>query len=679
MRLQLNFNYFSFIKHTLLPQKKMVFKRYLYVFICFIFCNYTYAKEVSIDDSLRISEFYAIYSDEAKMNWLLNNNLEDVNNFVKKHQKVYDDFSSKILKSNNERLNYHLSLMDALLSYQQNHYQKAVPLFLNILNQKKFVTQLDSVAVIINLKTCFVRLLNYPKAFEMHQLLMEIAKRNPKINERDLGLPLSHVYISMGLISEGIKYLKAEYYSNSKISNEYSEANFFNNLGVVWQKGKEPDSAIYYYTKSQNIIKEFLKAKPKDKYCIFFDGLLSGNIGQTLMDKNQITDAIPLLKKDIYCSKFTGNIQNAAISFNDLAHCYFISKQFKIAEIYLDSSLAILKDMDLPQEYLKNLKLRAELLASTGRYEQAALIYQKYNTLNDTIAANDKELLLLNQQISYQTNKLQEKIDRQEKEMNTSLLLEEKRNTQRTLLFIMLLALLSILIYGYFSYNKSKKREKLLYDKNEEITVKSAMLSAALKEKELLIKEVHHRVKNNMQIIISLLKLQSHKINDERVEVYFYEACSRIQSMALIHEFLYKKEKMDFLQMNKYIEQLTTEIKNSYTQPNHQIELVTNCDEILLDFDTAIPLGLIVNELVSNAYKHAFPNGVGKIIVSLKNAANKYVLNIKDDGVGTPENFQQKKENTLGMELIALLSNQINATVEMKHLDSFEVNISFPQ
>ena len=211
----------------------------------------------------------------------------------------------------------------------------------------------------------------------------------------------------MGLISEGIKYLKAEYYSNSKISNEYSEANFFNNLGVVWQKGKEPDSAIYYYTKSQNIIKEFLKAKPKDKYCIFFDGLLSGNIGQTLMDKNQITDAIPLLKKDIYCSKFTGNIQNAAISFNDLAHCYFISKQFKIAEIYLDSSLAILKDMDLPQEYLKNLKLRAELLASTGRYEQAALIYQKYNTLNDTIAANDKELLLLNQQISYQTNKLQ--------------------------------------------------------------------------------------------------------------------------------------------------------------------------------------------------------------------------------------------------------------------------------
>lgn len=657
----------------------MVFKRYLYVFICFIFCNYTYAKEVSIDDSLRISEFYAIYSDEAKMNWLLNNNLEDVNNFVKKHQKVYDDFSSKILKSNNERLNYHLSLMDALLSYQQNHYQKAVPLFLNILNQKKFVTQLDSVAVIINLKTCFVRLLNYPKAFEMHQLLMEIAKRNPKINERDLGLPLSHVYISMGLISEGIKYLKAEYYSNSKISNEYSEANFFNNLGVVWQKGKEPDSAIYYYTKSQNIIKEFLKAKPKDKYCIFFDGLLSGNIGQTLMDKNQITDAIPLLKKDIYCSKFTGNIQNAAISFNDLAHCYFISKQFKIAEIYLDSSLAILKDMDLPQEYLKNLKLRAELLASTGRYEQAALIYQKYNTLNDTIAANDKELLLLNQQISYQTNKLQEKIDRQEKEMNTSLLLEEKRNTQRTLLFIMLLALLSILIYGYFSYNKSKKREKLLYDKNEEITVKSTMLSAALKEKELLIKEVHHRVKNNMQIIISLLKLQSHKINDERVEVYFFEACSRIQSMALIHEFLYKKEKMDFLQMNKYIEQLTTEIKNSYTQPNHQIELVTNCVEILLDFDTAIPLGLIVNELVSNAYKHAFPNGVGKIIVSLKNAANKYVLNIKDNGVGTPENFQQKKENTLGMELIALLSNQINATVEMKHLDGFEVNISFPQ
>lgn len=109
------------------------------------------------------------------------------------------------------------------------------------------------------------------------------------------------------------------------------------------------------------------------------------------------------------------------------------------------------------------------------------------------------------------------------------------------------------------------------------------MLTAALKEKELLIKEVHHRVKN-MQIIMSLLKLQAEKINDKNIEIYFSEARNRIQSMALIHEFLYKKDKMDFMQIDEYIKQLISEIQISYTQPNHVIEIDVDLDSILLDF-----------------------------------------------------------------------------------------------
>jgi hypothetical protein len=260
--------------------------------------------------------------------------------------------------------------------------------------------------------------------------------------------------------------------------------------------------------------------------------------------------------------------------------------------------------------------------------------------------------------------------------MNAKMLIEEKRNTQRILMFVLILMMLAILIFGYFSFRKSKNREKQLSDKNDEITLKSQMLSAALKEKELLMKEVHHRVKNNMQIIISLLKLQSEKINDKQVEVYFSEARNRIQSMALIHEFLYKKERMDYMQMDEYIKQLILEIQISYTQPNHIIEMDVDLDAIQLDFDTSIPLGLIINELVTNAYKHAFPTGVGHIWVSFKKLKKNYQLIVKDNGIGTPDNYKEKMENSLGMELIHLLSQQINAQLSIIHDKGLEVKIT---
>lgn len=642
-----------------------------------LFCSLAISKPMQNSDSLRIIEFEKQRSNEAKMNWLLNSELPDLNDFVKKNQAKFDTFSNSVVQSQNEQLKYQLKLIQGSVYFQQSHFNKAIPLFINILNERRFVTQSDSVRVIVYLKDCFARLLNYPKVFEMHQLLMTMAHRNPEIAKKDLGLPLSNVYINMGLLSDGIKYLRKEYHTNGKNLDEYSEANFYNNLGVVWQKANKPDSAIFYYKRAQFIIDQFLEKDPKNRYCIFFDGLIAGNIGQALMAKNLSKDAIPLLKKDIDCSLNYGNLLNAAISYNEIAHCYFNCNEYNKAEIFLDSALFILKEIDVPHEYLRNLKLRAQLLSAMGREKEAVKVYQNYNALNDSIAATDKEMLMLNQQIAFQTNELQEKIQFQEQQMESKMQVEEKRNTQRILMFVLLLLMLAILIFGYFSFLKSKKREKELSDKNGEITVKSEMLGAALKEKELLIKEVHHRVKNNMQIIMSLLKLQAEKINDKQIEIYFSEARNRIQSMALIHEFLYKKEKMDFMQMDDYIKQLILEIQISYTQPNHIIEIQTDLDPIQLDFDTSIPLGLIINELVTNAYKHAFPNGVGNIWVSFKVIGNTYKLMVKDNGIGPPENFKEKMENSLGMELIHLLSDQINADIEIQQKIGFEVEITF--
>jgi two-component sensor histidine kinase len=652
--------------------------KYLFGLIFLLSWNLQLLNAVPVNDSLNLQKFKSLRDNEAKMNWLLNNELPDLNKFIISYPAIYDSFSNSVLHGSNKQLKYQLKLLEGSLHYEQNHYQKAIPIFLNILNERMLITQRDSVRVIVYLKNCFGRLLDYPKVFEMHQILTNMVRRNPEIKLKDLGLPLSSVYINMGLIDEGVKYLKLEYQNNpNRYKDKNTEVNFYNNLGVVWNKANMPDSAIYYYEKAGERVGEFLKNEPRNLFYIFFKGLIDGNIGQALMVKKQFLKAIPLLKSDVSSSLKYGNMLNAAISYNELAHCYFEIDQYILAENYLDSALVILKDIDAPHEYLRSLKLRGDLCQRVNKFKEAVIIYQEYNTLKDSIAANEKEILMLNQQIAFQTHELQEKIVSQKRQMNAKLLIEEKGNTQRILMFVLLLMLLTILIYGYFSFLKSKKREKELSDKNDEITVKSDMLGAALKEKETLMKEVHHRVKNNMQIIISLLKLQSEKINDKQIEIYFSEARNRIQSMALIHEFLYKKEKMDYMQMDDYIKQLILEIQNSYTQPNHIIEIHTDLDPIQLDFDTSIPLGLIINELVTNAYKHAFPNGVGNIWVSFKKEASSYILVIKDNGIGLPENFKEKMDNSLGMELIHLLSNQINAQIEIKQQRGFEAKISF--
>jgi two-component sensor histidine kinase len=630
------------------------------------------------NDSLLLNKFYSFKTNEEKINWLYKSKDFDVTKFILKNKTQFDSLSINISSVDNQRTKYELLFIDGLLSTNQNKYQKAIPIFLNILCQKEFVSQKDSMRAIAFLKNCFSNTLNYTKAFEMQLLLDKLIKRNPILIEEDQGLPLSIIYMRMGLTHESIKYLKEEYKQSAKRNDDkYAEINFYNNLGVFFNKANEPDSAIFYFEKAQIIINKLLSNEPMNSFYLFFEGLIEGNKGQALMAKKQFKQAIPLLKKDIKSSIQFKDFQNACISYNELAKCYFECKLYKECEAYLDSANNILQEIDAPLELLRNLKLKAQLWSLNGRFKEAIEVYQQFNNMQDSIALNEKELQMLNQRIAYQTVKLQEKIDLQEKEIDAKQIIEEKRNLQRILMFIFILILLFLLSLGYYLFKRSKKRESVLFEKNEEIVLKSSMLRNALTEKELLMKEVHHRVKNNMQIIMSLLKLQSDKINDKQVEVYFSEARNRIQSMALIHEFLYKKEKMDYMQMDDYIKQLILEIQNSYTQPNHIIEIHTDLDPIQLDFDTSIPLGLIINELVTNSYKHAFPNGVGNIWVSFKKEASSYILIIKDNGIGLPENFKEKMENSLGMELIHLLSDQINAQIEIKQQRGFEAKISF--
>jgi two-component sensor histidine kinase/DNA-binding response OmpR family regulator len=204
-------------------------------------------------------------------------------------------------------------------------------------------------------------------------------------------------------------------------------------------------------------------------------------------------------------------------------------------------------------------------------------------------------------------------------------------------------------------------------------------LLAALQEKEVLLKEIHHRVKNNLQVVSSLLKLQSEYCDDPRTVDAFRESQNRVKSMALVHERLYRSQDMARIDFGEYIRSLARDLFRSYNAQVSGITLKVDAANSALDIDRATPCGLITNELISNALKHAFPNGqAGEICVGLSLSDGVFRLAVRDNGVGFPENLDFRKTDTLGLKLIQTLVRQLKGTFTVRSQDGTEIEVRFP-
>jgi two-component sensor histidine kinase len=204
-------------------------------------------------------------------------------------------------------------------------------------------------------------------------------------------------------------------------------------------------------------------------------------------------------------------------------------------------------------------------------------------------------------------------------------------------------------------------------------------VKASLKEKEVLLQEIHHRVKNNLQIVSSLLSLQSGYIEDHQVLTSFQDSQDRIRSMALIHERLYRSENLAQIDFAEYIQDLATYLFRSYNATQRGITLNTRVEKILLDVDRAVPCGLILNELVSNALKNAFPDGqCGEICIKLQ-ADGPYQarLTVSDDGIGFPADLDFRITSSLGLQLVNTLVDQVEGIIKIERDPTTVISITF--
>ena len=192
-----------------------------------------------------------------------------------------------------------------------------------------------------------------------------------------------------------------------------------------------------------------------------------------------------------------------------------------------------------------------------------------------------------------------------------------------------------------------------------------AAIAASLHEKEILLRELYHRTKNNMNVIISMLRLQSEEIDDARVREAFTETEDRILSMALVHEKLYESKDLSHINLKDYLRDLAGQLRDNYSLSPQRALVETRLADVYVALDAAISCGLIVNELISNALKHAFPDGrSGRILVELSEDSGSIRLVVEDNGVGLPPGFSPERDGHLGLELVnALATGRLGASL----------------
>ncbi len=378
---------------------------------------------------------------------------------------------------------------------------------------------------------------------------------------------------------------------------------------------------------------------------------------------------------------------NTPETFREIVHQYTMMALFYIninkvqkAKFYTNKVFALFKThkKTYNSEAFQVLLYKTDSL--NGNYESSLVHFQNFKKISDSIHGTAKNKQIEELKIVYETKNKEQKI----KLLNDHSKLQESELQKSKLLnnlsigsLILLLITIGLL---YNRYRLKQRNHTKLELKEREINQKNINLRHLLDEKEWLLKEIHHRVKNNLQTVISLLNSQSAYLDNDMALSAIKNSQHRIHSMSLIHQKLYNSENISTINMPNYIRELVEYLKESFSLAQ-RIRFEIKVTPLELDVAQAIPLGLILNEAITNSIKYAFPNDrTGMIFITLEaTAENRYLLTISDNGIGTETDFTDQKANSFGMSLIKGLSDDLEAKFTMENTNGTVLKIEFSQ
>lgn len=479
--------------------------------------------------------------------------------------------------------------------------------------------------------------------------------------------------------------------------NVGGQVNALNAMGLIQRKQGNNEGALAYYQKCYNLGKEHSHRKAflsvisnlaiayqnLDQYdqaiALYQEGLelseqppihyrrrayLQTNLGGLYQKQEQYEASIQELTKAYRYFIQQGSLLEKCASSWGLASSHFKLNQFQQSITYARESLALAGEQK--QFRADAHELLASALKATNQPDSALVHLEKSYAINEELIkeTNDKSVAELEARFQNREQKLE--IDR---------LAAEDKNKARLLRqrsWIIGITLSGLVLLGALLWRNLRQRRQ--------IETQNDIITQALNDKELLLKEIHHRVKNNLQMVSSLLNMQTHFIEDEAAADALQLGRSRVRSMALIHQKLYIGDTVSTLVDAKdYLERLAQEVVDTHTPPGTNIKLRLDIEPLEMDIDTVVPLGLLTNEAVTNAVKYAFDGQIeGALHISLWKREDQYTLTIKDNGPGLNRSTQPKSTDSFGQLLMRTLAEQLEGTLETKDTgDGLQLTVRF--
>lgn len=457
-----------------------------------------------------------------------------------------------------------------------------------------------------------------------------------------------------------------------------------NDLGIFFSKLKKYDSSFFHYHIAQSIADNYLERHPNDKKFTFLKNLVGGNLAHLLYTFGNYKEAIPLLKKDFYYSVDSEEWLSAFNSSSLLALCYQLVGDAKLSDRYLDTSKKLLSERLRYHHIARRnyYKTVSQIQGLRKNYPIAYTNLKRYYDLEDSINEKQKGNLNLYESLMYEIKLKNKELSNQSEILKLSKESEIKSRNIRSYGIFVFFVLIVMVFYMFRINSKLRKREQELEFKNLKIQTQNNTIQNSLKEKDLLIKEVHHRVKNNLQLIISIINLQKSKGVTPETQSILDDLKYRIFSISNAHQMLYQRNSIQSVNIKDYLISILKNLESTSEKPIQLDYSFENTDDVFMGLDNAILLGLLINEMFTNSLKYASVEGKNteiKLHFYKDPYRDKFKMRYSDNGPGLSDSFENiiQKNQSTGLELIYMLVQNLSGKLSVNSQNGLEYVLEF--
>ncbi|WP_431160284.1 sensor histidine kinase [Flagellimonas beolgyonensis] len=634
--------------------------RLLFTFFCFVIFLKGSAQSLLDDEQSVLKEFQDTDAPSERYDVFFHSvNRYNVNS-------AYDWLDTvKVYLANAEKTNDTLAtrlylLMEAQLYNDLGEYDKSTALAKDLFDVKESLDVEARNKVLDVLDDNYANLQLYDKQIQIRKVKRELGITN--------NVAFYDIYANLGLYRKAWQQYAQEVKPTIADNDSYGLAKYHSKMGSYLFLDDSAPTAIRELNKAKGYLNVYLNdiSVQRTEDDIFETELLSakidGDIAKCHVKMGEYETAIPLLESSIEVLKASpNNADRSDVVENTLflAEANLQLEKFATAKKFLDMEF---ENINIDQTIKRN-SLLAAYYDKTENFKNASLYYKRNERIKDSLA--QKQANLIRQQlvtvVGNEDNQNTQRIIDEQKRINELARNELKAQDERiNLVFISLIFTLMGFAGLVYAYLKSIKNQRLIAEQKH-------IIENALVEKDSLLKEIHHRVKNNLQMVSSLLSLQTKNTRSKAAIEALEEGKSRVKAMALIHQKLYQNDDLSVIEMQGYIESLINSVQSVYKKGGHNISITIDAEGTELDIDRAIPFGLILNELVSNSFKYAFPESDenGKIYIHLRKNGDQGYFEYTDNGVGLSEETDEHTNSSMGLRLINRLVNQLQSKLNI--------------